>query len=202
MRLGMKSDGLLRKVLTGKSIFIVGRGCKGYISCENETRDLRVMREWNKWEENALEWMRYGAARASLIKAQSILGKRHHPPYHHISHGRTLSQSDTQRILSTIFLHYPFTSSHSGNIHSGPTTIPAHSFTFHIHISPKRPIKILRSILVVPTITMVFYYEFTLSQNHTTISFLGILIGLKNVFPFYLPHLRSTLYPINTTVTL
>ena len=143
--------------------------------------------------------MRYGAARASLIKAQSILGKRHHPPYHHILHGRTLSQSDTQRNRRSFC---PFTSSHSGNIHSGSTTIPAHSFTFHIHISPKRPIKIFCPILVVPTIKMVFYYESTLSQNHTTISFLGTLIGLKNVFPFYLPHLRSTLYPINTTVTL
>jgi hypothetical protein len=43
--LGWKSNGLLKGVLTGKSIFIVGRGCKGSISCENEIRDLRVMRE-------------------------------------------------------------------------------------------------------------------------------------------------------------
>jgi hypothetical protein len=38
--------GLLRKVLTGKSIFIVWRRCKGSLPCENEIGDLWVMRVW------------------------------------------------------------------------------------------------------------------------------------------------------------
>jgi len=42
--------------------------CKGSVSCGNETRDLRVMRECIKWEEYTTERMRYCAARASLTK--------------------------------------------------------------------------------------------------------------------------------------
>ena len=42
------SSSLLKEVLTGKSIFIVWRRCKGSLSSENEIRDLRVMRKWIK----------------------------------------------------------------------------------------------------------------------------------------------------------
>jgi hypothetical protein len=87
--------------------------------------------------------MRYCTARASLIKAQSILGARHNPRYaSHITRPHPFPIRYSKDSIDDLPGH-PFTISHSGNIHGpfkltlGAPTIPTYSFTFHISHFPE-----------------------------------------------------------------
>jgi hypothetical protein len=87
--------------------------CKGPLSCENEIRDLRVMRERIKWEGKAPERMRYCTARASISKGAIYSWHKAHPS-----------------ILITYHTATPFPNPTFKGFHRRSPRLPFHNITF------------------------------------------------------------------------